>query len=155
MQDNKLLPFNTINYNDSSSSDVSSLNNMDLLYHDNIFTDFITKRNSQKSEFDYFSRNQAPSLNSFDLMQLDEFFIIDKMPLTINELEYHSSKDIMQDTQQDILAAYIYSHYSDDYHFFMTPNNRIQIKDDYDTPSKLNMNKNKVLKTSIYKLYTS
>ncbi|KAG2213539.1 hypothetical protein INT47_009213 [Mucor saturninus] len=101
MQGDKFLTLNEL-------SEYAPLD-LDLLKLDDLFIAFITGVNPPMIEPDVCDKGSAfPDCN---IPHLDEFFIIDKMPHTVNDLTYHSSKDNLVELQQDILASYFYTQY--------------------------------------------
>lgn len=122
MQDSNLSPFNQLLdiKNSPTIANDSLSENMDFLQLDNLFTAVITGNNycqgepfSSESYVD--PLHESSPFDDIDSLQLDEFFIINKISKTVNDLQYHSSKGNLECLKQDILSAYSYAQYLEQY----------------------------------------
>lgn len=127
MQDDKLLASNESPEDHHMASD----ENVDILQLDDLFIAFITGESRLMEPPVPDSVQKLPSFDDIDFLNLDEFFIVDKMPHTVNDLSYHSSKDNIVDLQQDILASYMYAQYIEQYLSVMPGKTQID-EDDMD-----------------------
>lgn len=122
IQDDKILTLNNLHAGNTSSD-------FDLLNLDDLFIAFITGESQSMMEDVYGQKSDFPDSST---PQLDEFFIIDKNPRTVNDLIYHSSKDNLVDLQNDIVASSFYVNYLEQSHSAMTSNTQIDEIEDND-----------------------